>query len=206
MNSKRLIDVIAVIYFLGVLSLIFFNLQSFIFLTATFPIAMGFLKFAALATFGELVKIRKKTGKWIFKDWPFKLIVWGLFGVWFTFIFPIFSAGTTAIISNGLWPSLGMIFAAFSTSLFMNVLALYAWPMMLIHEYFNVLIEKKKIVSLVEFGEQLDKKVWFGFIPLTIIVFWLPAHTITFMLPNEFRILMAALLSVALGFILTIKK
>ena len=39
----------------------------------------------------------------------------------------------------------------------------------------------------------------------TIVVFWIPAHTITFCLPAQYQILMSAFLSLALGFILTIK-
>ncbi len=204
--TKRTIDILAILYIIIVLGLIFFNLEEFIALTVAFPLQMGFLKLGALATFGELVKIRRTTGKWDFRDWPLKFIVWGLFGVWFTWVFALFAAGTIAIIKKGLWLDLGSVFTAFSTSLFMNLLALYAWPMMLVHEYCNKVIEKKKLVSFVEFGEKLDKKTWFRFIPLTIVFFWLPAHTITFMLPEEFRVLMAALLSIALGFILTIKK
>ena len=205
-QRTRLIDLIALAYLFFVLGIIFSNLETFISLTIAYPLPMGFLKLAALATFGEFVKIRRTTGKWNFRDWHLKLIVWGFFGVWFAIVFPLFGAGINAIISKGLWPNLGSVFQAFSTSLWMNLLALYAWPMMLLHEYFNKVIENKKLFSLVEFGEKLDKKTWFGFIPLTIVLFWLPAHTITFLLPEEFRVLMAALLSIALGFLLTIKK
>jgi hypothetical protein len=40
----------------------------------------------------------------------------------------------------------------------------------------------------------------------TILWFWIPAHTITFCLPAEFRIIMAAGLSVCLGAILAFAK
>ncbi|MCX6801919.1 MAG: hypothetical protein NT067_02285 [Candidatus Diapherotrites archaeon] len=218
--NQRTIDVIAVLYLFAVLGAVALNLDKFNGLTKAYPLPMGFLKFAALATFGEFVKIRKATRKWNFKDWPFKLFVWGMFGMWFVIIFALFSSGVSAVTSRGLWPnflagnpavddsllSFGRIFAAFSTSLWMNILALFAWPMMLVHEYFNKVIEKKKFVSTVEFGEGLDKKVWFRDIPFTVLWFWLPAHTITFCLPEEYRILMAALLSLALGFLVTTRK
>lgn len=199
-------DLIALLYFLIILGLILVNLETFIALTNSYPLPMGFLKFAALATFGEMLKVRIATKKWDLKDWHLKLIVWGFFGMWFAIVFPLFYAGVNAIISKGLWPDFGPIFTAFSVSLWMNLLALYAWPMMLLHEYFNKVIEKKSFFPLVQFAEELDKKAWFRVIPLTIILFWLPAHTITFMLPEHFRVLMAALLSVALGFFLTIRK
>ena len=38
----------------------------------------------------------------------------------------------------------------------------------------------------------------------TIPLFWIPAHTITFLLPAEYRILVAALLGIVLGVILGI--
>ena len=51
---------------------------------------------------------------------------------------------------------------------------------------------------------------WEGFISFTLLktipFFWIPAHTITFLLPDEYRTAMAALLSVALGVILSLKK
>jgi hypothetical protein len=40
----------------------------------------------------------------------------------------------------------------------------------------------------------------------TIPFFWIPAHTLTFMLPPEYRVLAAAMLSVALGAILAFAK
>jgi hypothetical protein len=40
----------------------------------------------------------------------------------------------------------------------------------------------------------------------TIPIFWIPAHTITFLLPSEYRVLSAAFLSIALGTILAFAK
>ena len=40
----------------------------------------------------------------------------------------------------------------------------------------------------------------------TIPCFWIPAHTITFLLPENYRILSAGFLSIALGLILTLAK
>ena len=35
-------------------------------------------------------------------------------------------------------------------------------------------------------------------------LFWIPAHTVTFMLPSEYQVMMAAALSVALGIFLSL--
>ncbi|EQB89040.1 hypothetical protein M918_22160 [Clostridium sp. BL8] len=51
---------------------------------------------------------------------------------------------------------------------------------------------------------------WYGYIGFvvckTIPIFWIPAHTITFLLPSEYRVLTAALLSIVLGAILATSK
>ena len=53
--------------------------------------------------------------------------------------------------------------------------------------------------------KNINWDVQWGFIfKKTIPLFWYPAHTITFMLPGELRVLFAALLGVALGVILAI--
>jgi hypothetical protein len=46
--------------------------------------------------------------------------------------------------------------------------------------------------------------MWNFIFKKTIPFFWIPAHTITFLLPAEFRVLFAALLGIALGLILAI--
>jgi hypothetical protein len=53
----------------------------------------------------------------------------------------------------------------------------------------------------------IDWQNFFGFVVLkTIPLFWIPAHTITFLLPENYRILSAGFLSIALGLILTLSK
>ncbi len=53
--------------------------------------------------------------------------------------------------------------------------------------------------------QNLNWKVQWGFVlKKTIPLFWYPAHTITFLLPSEMRVLFAALLGVALEVILAI--
>ena len=38
----------------------------------------------------------------------------------------------------------------------------------------------------------------------TVPLFWIPMHTVTFLLPAEYQVMMAAALSVALGVILSL--
>jgi len=175
------------------------------------PYIMGFLKVAFLATFGEMIKIRGKTGSYKISYIGIRFVIWGLYGIFFSIAFPLFDAGVKGLINAGLWfgttdPKAAFevkILLAFSCSFMINMV--FAYPMMLSHEWFNMLIAKKRFVGGTEFLEGIDKHLWGSFIPKSIIVFWIPAHTITLSLPGEYRILMAAALSVALGFLLTLK-
>jgi len=56
----------------------------------------------------------------------------------------------------------------------------------------------------------ISKIDWPGFLKFvvgkTIPLFWIPAHTITFMLPDQYKVLFAASLSIVLGLILSYAK
>lgn len=188
------------------------NLKNFGNVTAEFPYIMGFLKFALLATFGEMLKHRIKTGSWKVSRFPVRVFVWGFYGMLMTAAFALFAQGISSMMSGNLWfgdnPALDKNFGnnlifALSTSAMMNMI--FAYPMMLSHEWFGQVIEKGKFIGGAEFFGSCDPKVWGSFIPKTILYFWIPAHTVTFLLPSEFRVLVGAILSMALGFILTIK-
>lgn len=43
---------------------------------------------------------------------------------------------------------------------------------------------------------------WVKVVIVSLMVFWIPVHTITFMIPENWRVLFAAVLGVALGVIL----
>jgi hypothetical protein len=60
-------------------------------------------------------------------------------------------------------------------------------------------------IRFAEMFKQINWDVQWGFVfKKTIPFFWIPAHTITFLLPAEFQVLFAALLSVALGVFLAV--
>lgn len=179
-----------------------------------FPYISGFFKVALLATFGEMIKVRGRTGSWKTPGLFLKFLVWGLYGMLFTFAFAAFAKGVGAMLGTSLWPfgkalpyhemTLGQkIISGFSTSLWLNLI--FCFPMMLSHDWFNTCINRKKWIGGAEYLEGIDKHVWGSYMLKTIVVFWIPAHTITFCLPPDYRVLMSAFLSLALGFLLTIK-
>lgn len=174
-------------------------------MSKAFPFFMGFMKVAFLATFGEMIKSRGKTGSYKIDIIPIRWCVWGLYGMMFTIAFPIFDAGVKGLIAAKLWfpAEPGSLLYAFSCSFLINMV--FAYPMMLSHEWFNAVLAKRRFVGGAEFLESIDKNIWGSFIPKTVIFFWIPAHTFTFSLPPHYRILSAAFLSLALGFLLTFK-
>ena len=177
--------------------------------TGQYPYISGFLKVGLLATLGEMIKVRGKTGSWKTPDLIAKFIVWGVYGMLFTIAFAIFGKGIHAIMGTPVWPltfendTAQKIWQGFSTSLWANLI--FCFPMMLSHEFWNTCITKKRFLGGTEFLEGIDKHLWGSYLLKTIVVFWIPAHTITFSLPANYQVLMSAFLSLALGFILTIK-
>lgn len=223
-------DIFAVIAFILIAAIVFFwpwgangfcldlcgsfsdftGMKNFGYIAGAYPYISGFFKVAVLATFGEMIKTRGRTGSYKTPDLWIKFIVWGLYGMLFTIAFTLFRLGVGAMAKGGvIWwmpfdnATANNIFVAFSTSFWINVV--FCYPMMMSHEWFNTCIAKRKFVGGAEFFAGLDPKVWGSFMLKTIVVFWIPAHTITFSLPPQYQILMSAFLSLALGFILTIK-
>ena len=67
--------------------------------------------------------------------------------------------------------------------------------------------EGVKDINIVKVVQRIDTAGFVNFVILkTVPFFWIPAHTLTFLLPGEYRVLGAAMLSIALGLILTISK
>lgn len=179
-------------------------------LSAEHVYIMGFIKFALLATAGELIGVRIKQKAWVS---PAKLllrfIIWGLIGIWITFMMKIFSLGVSGMMDIGLLPGKGSIFlSALYTSIVMNTS--FGPVFMFLHKCSDLFLEsmaKKERKSVMDIIKSVDLKGFFGFtIAKTVPIFWIPAHTITFLLPAEYQVVMAAALSILLGVILSFKK
>lgn len=190
------------------------------------PYLMSFLKFAILATYGEIAAYRIGNKKYPDKSFGIlpKMIVWGILGIFIKAAFVIFSKGAIALIISIYkdFPinilatkelSLLKLLAAFSISLTMNLI--FAPVMMLTHKITDLYIALaggtikgilKTRFSLTDLLTKVDWKSFGGFVlAKTIPFFWIPAHTITFLLPETFQVLFAALLSVVLGIFLAYK-
>lgn len=182
--------------------------DSFASITAAQPYVMGFAKFFVLATLGELLAIRLNRGDYALP--PYLLIralIWGVVGLLVVYTFSLYSNGVKGAIAAGLLPDWGTIGSAFFTSATMNLT--FAPAFMAGHRITDKLLDwraegKRGVKAAVA---EIDWTQFYTFvIGKTVPFFWIPAHTITFLLPPQYRVLLAATLSIALGLILSLAK
>ena len=185
---------------------------------------MAFLKFGILATLGEMLGCRISTGNYTTPTFGVvpRMVVWGLLGVVISMAMVVFSAGIPAFIKAMGGEALVVAFAAEGISWGKFVVALaisvmmntfFAPVFMTFHKITDTHIAEnggsvKALFRPIDMRRHMMELNWdrqWSFIfKKTIPLFWYPAHTITFMLPGELRVLFAALLGVALGVILAI--
>ena len=184
---------------------------------------MSFLKFSILATMGELLGLRISKGVYYFYGFGVlpRAIVWGILGMGINMAFIVFSTGVPAfmgymgmdnptdVMAGALTPE--KVLLAFSISVVMN--SIFAPVFMTLHKITDTHIMNnggtlRGLFTPIKMGEimqNLNWKVQWGFVfKKTIPLFWFPAHTVTFLLPGEMRVLFAALLGVLLGVILSV--
>jgi len=219
------------LFFVGIFVLIF--APFFVFpeayewfkkMTTEQGLLMSVIKFGILATLGESLGLRIKTGQYYYKGFGLlsRAVVWGFLGMFIFFAFAIFKTGVSAMLENvfGLDGAVAALKGDFTTtklivsffvSFFLNVI--FAPVMMTFHKITDTHIERNggrvscllKCIPMGQIMTDINWKVQWNFVfKRTIPFFWIPAHTITFILPTEFQILFAALLGVVLGVILAV--
>jgi len=185
----------------------------FVTMTQSHPYLMGFIKVFILATMGELLALRIVTNRWKSPvGLIYRAVIWGFLGMSFVLIFDIFASGVVSALEKGLLPGKGQFVFAFFTSAIMNIA--FAPVMMAFHRitdtYLDLAHGKLSNLSKIKLVDVVNHIDWQNFISFVILktvpIFWIPAHTITFLLPAEYRVLLAAFLSIALGAILAFAK
>ena len=189
----------------------------------SYGLIASFIKFAILATLGELIALRIREGIYYRKGFGVipRAIVWGFIGITIKIAFIIFSTGTPAVLAylgledapNALGGSFSglKLLTAFCTSVAMNLI--FAPVFMTFHKITDTHIISnggtiKGFFTPINFNKifvNLDWGVQWDFVfKRTIPFFWIPAHTITFMLPPDVRVLFAAILGIVLGVLLAV--
>ena len=184
----------------------------------------SFIKFAILATLGEIIALRIREGIYYRSNFGVipRAIVWGFIGLTIKIAFIIFATGTPAVLkylglenATGALKSEGFsgikLLTAFCTSVAMNLI--FAPVFMTFHKITDthIIWNNGKIkgfftpIAFRKIFPSLDWEIQWDFVfKKTIPFFWIPAHTITFILPPHLRVLFAALLGIVLGVLLAI--
>ena len=197
-----IVDSASVALFVGTTSLFWAFADEYRQLSGLHPYLTAFVVFAILSSFGEGLSLRIATGSWLPTFLVRRAALWGAIGVWISAVFPFEVGGVQSIAAAGLWPSLPL---AFSISLWANLFSGFAFFMMLTHFWLEIVITRRPIPPWLLFAEP-SFIPWARTVSLSLVLFWLPAHTITFLLPAAWRSLFAAYLGIALGVILTSAK
>lgn len=176
--------------------------------TGDYPYIIGFINFAILSTMGGRLASRLSKGVWE-KDSGIlaRMIMWGVIGIIITLVFQLFSYGVICCMENGyLPPSHNKLVIAMLTSILMNIL--FAPTFMLaqniVDTYISIQFTTKTKVRAEQVIQNINWENLITFVYLkTIPFFWIPAHTIVFLLPKEYQVIMASFLSIILGILLS---
>lgn len=162
------------------------------------PLLSAAIQFGILGTLGEIISLslRKKRLAMPGKLWQVaaKVIAWALLGVIIKYGFTGMKGFTQALLDHQLLPTFmaSGIGWAFAVSVLTNVF--FGPQMMFFHR-----IEDNIILGEWNF-KGMSTALW------TLLWFWIPAHTVTFSLPVDWQIGLAALWSIVLGVILGYAK
>jgi hypothetical protein len=159
-----------------------------------YPMLSAMIQFAILGTLGELISkwIQQKNFRYPFTfiQTIWKMLVWAALGVAIKYAFKGFTGFVEYLQSHEMLPQLNGFGKALAISVSMNLQ--FGLFLVLIHRLLD------------NIGD--GKMNWKGIHKsmLSLLWFWIPAHTVTFMQAEDLRIGLAALWSLALGLILGI--
>lgn len=167
-------------------------MEAYIAFVTAHPLISAMIQFAILGTLGDLL------AKWIIDkkvSMPFglgtlflKMLEWALLAILIKYAFTGFNGFIDKLVADGMLPQLAGPVRAFAVSAAMNLQ--FGPFLVLMHRLLDNLVAGQKNWA------NIDK----GF--MSLLWFWIPAHSVTFSLAKPYQIGLAALWSVALGVIL----
>lgn len=167
-------------------------MNTYIELVKAYPIYSAMVQFAILGTLGDIISKWMQRGK-IFMPYKWtiiilKMIEWAVIAITIKYAFVGFQGFVDSLMAHQLVPDLGKFGRAFTLSVTMNLQ--YGLLLVIFHRFLDNLIARQKNWNHINKG--MFSLVWF----------WIPAHTVTFMLDKPYQIGLAAVWSVVLGIIL----
>ena len=173
-------------------------IQAYVAWVVAHPFLSAALQFALLGTLGEIVaasvRHRRFATPCSWSRLAAKALAWALLGIIIKYGFAGMKGFTQALLDKALLPAFLAhgVGKAFAVSLLTNVF--FGPQMMAFHRLEDNLILGEKGFAGIE-------RAWW-----TLLWFWVPAHTLTFSLPQEFQIGLAAFWGLVLGVILGLAK
>ncbi|NOR26972.1 MAG: hypothetical protein GQ540_00415 [Lutibacter sp.] len=167
-------------------------MNYYIEIVKAYPIYSAMVQFAILGTLGDVFSKWMQQGK-IYKPYNvsiilLKMLEWAIIAITIKYAFVGFQGFVDGLVAHHLLPELSNFGRAFTVSATMNLQ--YGLFLVIFHRFLDNLIAKQNN------WENIDKGMF------SLIWFWTPVHTITFMLDKPYQIGLAAIWSVVLGFIL----
>ncbi len=162
------------------------------------PLFSAAVQFAILGTLGEIISFSLQKKRFALPvngvQLVGKIFAWALLGIVIKYGFTGMKGFTQALLDHHLLPQFvgSGVGRALAVSLFTNIL--FGPQMMAFHRLEDNLILRQKGFSGIT-------RAWW-----TLIWFWIPAHTLTFSLPTDYQIGLAALWSLVLGIIMGYSK
>ncbi len=219
-------DIVFVIVFAGLFIPFFLSRRLydfFVWFSTDWAFTASFIKFAILATMGEMLGSRIRTGIYLRAGFAllYRAVVWGFLGMTVKAAFMIFGGGTPLILEHLGMENASAVMAgpvtgarvllAFAISTFLNIF--YAPVLMVTHRVSDLHVaaaagDRRKLLTVPDVKGLLASidwnSMWGIVLKKSIPLFWIPAQTVNFLLPEEFRMLVAALYSTVLGVILAL--
>ena len=177
---------------------------------AAHGMVMSFVKFGILATLGEMLGLRISAGVYNRKGFGVLPRAMIIFSKGVPQFMEYMGMANAAAIINGEF-CLDKLWIALAISVAMNTI--FAPVFMTFHKITDTHIldcggSPRSLLTPIPMTRIITHLNWdaqWNFVfKKTIPFFWYPAHTITFLLPGEMRVLFAAILGVVLGVLLAI--
>ncbi len=219
-------DIIFIVVFIGLFVPFFLShrlYEFFVWFSTDWAFTASFIKFAILATMGEMLGSRIRSGRYLPEGFAllYRAVVWGFLGMTVKAAFMIFGGGVPLIASHFGMENTQAVMAgpvtgarvllAFAISIFLNIF--YAPVLMVTHRVSDLHIasaagDRRRLMEVPDVTRLLASidwnSMWGIVLKKSILFFWIPAQAVNFLLPEEFRILVAALYSTVLGVILAL--